>query len=80
MWFDRTGRKLGVLGDVGQYYENPRFSPDGKLVAVQRVDPQTHNTDLWTIDTTRGVGSRLTSEPWLEEDPVWSPDSGSGRV
>jgi Tol biopolymer transport system component len=75
VWFDRTGRKLGVLGDVGQYYESPRFSPDGKLVAVQRVDLQTHNTDLWTIDTTRGVGSRLTSEPWLEEDPVWSPDS-----
>ncbi len=75
VWLDRTGRRLGVLGDVGQYYANPRISPDGTLVAVQRVDQQTHNTDLWVIDTARGVRTRLTSEPWLEEYPVWSPDS-----
>jgi Tol biopolymer transport system component len=31
--------------------------------------------DLWVIDVSRGVASRLTHDPGTEGDAVWSPDS-----
>src|SRR5262249_8773160 len=32
-WFDRTGKSLGVIGEVGDYYDL-RLSPDGQKLAV----------------------------------------------
>ena len=50
------------------------LSPDGKRVAAEIADAD-GRFDLWMIDVARGVGSRLTSDPANERDPVWSPDS-----
>jgi Tol biopolymer transport system component len=74
VWFDRTGTALTAI-DQPQGVENlnPAISPDGKRVAVNRMDPQTGNWDIWTIDD-RGIASRLTSNPARDSDPVWSPD------
>ena len=33
-WFDRTGKNLGVTGEVADYYDL-RISPDGQKLAVQ---------------------------------------------
>ncbi len=38
------------------------------------MDPQTGNWDIWIVDVLRGISSRLTSNPALDADPVWSPD------
>jgi eukaryotic-like serine/threonine-protein kinase len=75
VWFDRTGKALSAI-DQGPGLENlnPAVSPDSKQVAVNRMDPQTGNWDIWTIDD-RGIASRLTSNPAPDTDPVWSPDS-----
>jgi len=72
-WFDRSGRKLGLLGSPGNQ-ANPRISPDGKRIALDIVDPTTSNMDVWSFDGTGGLPSRLTSDPGLDSTPVWSPN------
>ena len=52
-------------------YESPRFSPDGKQLAltVRLPDP-----DIWIYDLDRGALRRITFAPGEDELPVWSPD------
>jgi serine/threonine protein kinase/Tol biopolymer transport system component len=73
IWFDREGKRLGNLGGSNGY-RKPSISPDGKTVAVERPDPETEGTDIWLLETTRGVASRLTVDPAPDWSPVWSPD------
>ena len=73
VWFDRQGRRLEIVNEEGAY-RNPVLSPDGTRVAVDRMDAITSNPDLWLIDLTRGVTSRLTHGPAGSLMPVWSPD------
>ena len=73
IWFDRTGKQLATLGEpVG--YRRPSLSPDEKIVAVEWPDPQMGTTDIWLLETTRGVPTRLTVAPEADWSPVWSPD------
>jgi dipeptidyl aminopeptidase/acylaminoacyl peptidase len=69
---DRAGRDLGLVGPPGNYYQ-PRLSPDGRRVAVDRSD-ETNRGDIWVFDVDRPGGTRLTTAPQDESDPVWSPD------
>jgi len=73
VWVDRSGQETGALGDPGQF-ESPRLSPDGRKVALLRVDPRVGTTDLWVVDRERDTTVRLTSDPGAEFRPVWSPD------
>jgi serine/threonine-protein kinase len=52
-------------------YESPRFSPDGRQLAltVRFPDP-----DVWIYDLERGALRRITFAPGEDELPVWSPD------
>jgi serine/threonine protein kinase/Tol biopolymer transport system component len=72
-WFDREGKQLGNLGGSNGY-RKPSLSRDEKTVAVERPDPQTEGTDIWLLDATRDVASRLTVDPAPDWSPVWSPD------
>ncbi len=71
-WFDRSGRRTGTLGEPGPY-QKVVLSPRGRRAAVVRVDAQL-NGDLWDVDLTSGMFSRLTSDPGDDSDPSWSPD------
>ena len=51
-------------------YLSPRFSPDGKRLAVALFSG---NTGLWILDLERDTFFRLTSAPG-DNFPVWSPD------
>jgi dipeptidyl aminopeptidase/acylaminoacyl peptidase len=73
VWFDRSGTPLGNVGASGAFHQ-PALSPDGKTVAVQRIDPETQDSDIWAIDTARGAESRITSYGNLNFNPVWSSD------
>jgi serine/threonine protein kinase len=73
VWFDRAGKELGSLGPPGEY-SNPRLSPDGKSVVVERLDPQTRKDDLWLIDSSRGIFSRFTFDTSGDFSPLYSPD------
>jgi eukaryotic-like serine/threonine-protein kinase len=75
-WFDRSGQKLGTLGEPGAYI-SANLSPDERSVAVSRVDPASNlnnRRDIWILDVERGTSRRLTFDPADESNPVWSPD------
>ncbi len=73
VWFDATGKELGVLGDQEVYF-GLRLSPDGKKAAVDLVDVATRNWDVWIYDLSRGARTRFTFDPAIDRYPVWSPD------
>ncbi|HMF59091.1 MAG TPA: hypothetical protein VK595_01885, partial [Vicinamibacterales bacterium] len=71
IWVDRNGHEAGVAAAVDGW-RDIALSPDGSGVAVQRIVPDAN--DIWTIDLARGVPSRFTFSPDVDDDPVWSPD------
>jgi Tol biopolymer transport system component len=71
-WFDRTGRKLGVLGPPGGYAD-PELSPDAGRVVVARDDPRAGSPDLWVMELGRDVATRLTFGASQENAPAWMP-------
>ncbi|HEU5256857.1 MAG TPA: protein kinase [Vicinamibacterales bacterium] len=73
LWFDRTGREAGSIGEPG-LYRDPALSPDGKRIAVARRDPRLNTDDVWVFDAARGTGSRMTFDAGSEWQPLWSPD------
>jgi Tol biopolymer transport system component len=72
-WFDRTGVPQGTLGVAGAD-RDPAISPDGKTVAVARLDPATATSDVWLIDALGNGARRFTFDPRDDASPVWSPD------
>jgi dipeptidyl aminopeptidase/acylaminoacyl peptidase len=74
-WVNRNGNLEGVLPQVdGAELLNLAVSPDGTQVAGTRMDPATGNWDLWLVDLETGVPTRITRQPGIDADPVWSPD------
>jgi len=71
-WFDRAGKPLGSVAPPGQY-RNPRLSPDGTQLAVERND-ENSNSDIWLVDLRRGIPTRFTFDPGPDVYPHWSPD------
>ena len=73
-WFDRSGRRLGSVGEPADY-STPRLSPDEKRIAVAVREEGKTNTDIWIFDSIRTTWSRLTFDPATERAPLWSPDA-----
>jgi hypothetical protein len=72
-WFDRTGKTVGVVGEVDSNGLNTvDLSPDGRHVAVMR-SPNS-NTDIWLLDTARGIPTRFAFDAAIDAQPIWSPD------
>jgi eukaryotic-like serine/threonine-protein kinase len=76
LWFDRSGKQIGETGTPAQYAE-PNLSPSGRGLAVAILDPVTEAPSIWVFDLVRGAKTRLTFNPGVNAEPVWSPD---GRV
>lgn len=73
VWLDRSGKQIGDVGEPG-YFGEPRLSPDGKQVAVTRIESGVDA--VWLVDLARGVPSKFASGPSGRgrRYPVWSPD------
>ena len=71
LWMDREG-KTEPLRAVPANYTNVRFSPDGRLLAMDIRESS--QTDLWVYEWGRETMSRLTADPGEDERPVWTPD------
>ena len=69
-WFDRTGKKLGTVGDPDDY-KMVGISPDEKSLALDIGNPL---GALWTYDLSRNVKTRLTFTTAVGVDAAWSPD------
>jgi len=74
IWFDRSGKQTGILGDKAVYTDFS-ISPNLKNVVVTVSDPQAGRPpDLWIYEMARGLRTRFTVQPRADTHPVWSPD------
>ena len=72
VWRDRSGEKLGVIGQPQEQLAYPALSPDGGRAAVQATE--NGNQDIWVYDLERGFRTRLTFDPASDNSPIWSPN------
>lgn len=72
-WFDRNGQRQEAALDRGAY-ASVKLSPDGTRIATSRNRTNLAG-DIWLTDLTRGIDTRLTSDPAHDLFPIWSPDS-----
>ena len=70
IWVDRSGTAQSIVGDPDETISNPRLSPDGRRVVVERTVQG--NTDLWLLDRARAI--RYTFDAAPDRFPIWSPD------
>jgi Tol biopolymer transport system component len=73
VWYDHSGTRLVSVGEPGPYRQ-AALSPDGNRAVLERLDPVTNTWDLWLLDLSSRIMSRLTFDPADDTDPVWSPD------
>jgi eukaryotic-like serine/threonine-protein kinase len=71
VWFDRTGKRVGTLGDSATYADLV-LSPDEKRASVSISDGK--QRDIWAYDVARGLRTRITFDPADELNSVWSSD------
>jgi dipeptidyl aminopeptidase/acylaminoacyl peptidase len=71
MWFDRSGRELSQIAEIG--YRDPRLSPDGRFLAISSDDARNGKHFIRVYDLARGVATRLT-ESGSDGSPAWSHD------
>jgi Tol biopolymer transport system component len=70
IWFDRSGKRIGKIGEP-DYYAMVRLSRDGRrLAATIGRDAE----DVWVYDLERNLQSRFTFDPANDTSPVFSPD------
>ncbi len=67
---DRAG-KVTMLENEPRSYHHPRFSPDGRRIALDITDPESR--DVWIVDARDSRMTRLTVGE-TANDPYWSPD------
>jgi Tol biopolymer transport system component len=69
------------LEKLGEPFEGgtvgPALSPDESTIAVAQVGAvggSSDSSDLWLMDTKRGILRRFTADPFINNAPVFSPD------
>jgi eukaryotic-like serine/threonine-protein kinase len=70
-WWDRGGKQAGLFGPPGTY-DDFRLAPDEKRLLYS--DRRAPGVDLWVMDSVRGIPSRLTFNPGIDDPGIWSPD------
>jgi len=72
VWYDRSGKPLGALGDKARNMSHLRISPDGANVVTESGEG---TSSIWVYDLKRKVNARLTvGQDGTVDTPVWSPD------
>ena len=70
-WYDRSGKVLGTVGELGAFYELA-LSPDEKKVAV--ADANSATATIWIHDLSSKLKARLSFSGGVQRTPIWSPD------
>jgi len=74
--FDTSGAMIKSLGEL-ELFSRAAISSDEKRIAMEIVDLQAHNTDLWIHEIARDIQTRFTFDPHADFSPVWSRDDRS---
>ena len=70
VWKDRAGNQVGSFGPPG-VYDRFRLSPDEKRITFSVLQT---DSNVWVMDSARGVPSKLTFDQGVDDPPMWSPD------
>ncbi len=70
-WVARDG-KVSVLRAAKAEWAQPRFSPDGRKLALDIDDGK--QRDIWVYDVARDALTQLTFDPGSDTFPVWTLD------
>ena len=70
-WLTRDG-KTSVLRATKAEWVHPRFSPDGRKLALDIDDGK--QRDIWVYDWARDTLTQLTFDSGADTSPVWTPD------
>jgi eukaryotic-like serine/threonine-protein kinase len=71
VWVDRQGHEEAIKAAPARSYLYPRLSPDGTRVALEIRDQE---NDVWVWSLARETLTRITSDPAIDQAPVWMPD------
>ena len=71
VWFDRNGKQISVAADKLADLQTGRLSPEGNRLALGMDNGL---LDVWVLDFTRNIRTRLTFGPSTNSHPLWSPD------
>jgi serine/threonine-protein kinase len=71
VWVDWEGTEEAVAAEPKPYH-GLSLSPDGQQVALGVSDPA--NQDVWIYDLERDAPTRLTLDPAVDSNPIWTPD------
>jgi Tol biopolymer transport system component len=76
VFYDRTGKRIGVPLGERAMYQGAVISPDGSRVAVVKADLPNESADVYVLDVASGSSTRLTTSARTEfvQAPIWSPD------
>jgi eukaryotic-like serine/threonine-protein kinase len=72
LWMRRDGTTTPMTASPLDW-RAPQFSPDGRRLAFHLDDGR--QLDIYTYELARDVITRLTFDPSVDSNPVWSPDS-----
>jgi serine/threonine-protein kinase len=70
-WLDGAGRTEPLWEETG-FYQAPRLSPDGKLLAIAAAEGP--DSQIWVYDWERRHSTRLTQGAGIYQNPVWHPN------
>ena len=74
VWFDRTGKQTGILGDAARYGSRVQLSPDRSHAAVVATDSR-EAANVWLFDVARGMRTPLTASGFVSGS-TWSDGGG----
>jgi serine/threonine-protein kinase len=72
MLVSRSGQATPLASEP-RAFDNPRFSPDGRRIAVTIRVADGPGRDVWVFDVAQRSWSRLTTDG-LSDLPIWTPD------
>jgi eukaryotic-like serine/threonine-protein kinase len=59
VWFDRSGKQIGSVGEPG-FYREAKLSPNGEKLAAASLNTQAGGLDIWLYELARNVPTRFT--------------------
>jgi len=74
VWYDRNGKKQGIVGEPKLYVPEFDLSPNEKMIAMTISNPSGTVYDIGLLDIDRNIPDNITNDAAADGWPCWSPD------